>query len=330
MAAPGSEPTILRVPADDAVITFRTARSGITGRLVRLGSAADGILARHNAPEWVSVQLGEALALAALLGSALPGEGKIILQTRTDGLVRFIVADYDAPGKLRGYVRFDKEKIAERVAAGGRIELQTLLGNGHLAITIDEGPSRERYQGIVALDGGSLAEGATHYFERSEDLPTLVRLAVARHFKSGHETDGSQWHWRAGGIMLQHKLGTHAGGKSGGLADRAAGSSGTRPDDEDWVRVRTLAETIEDHELLDPLLTPERLLLRLFHEEGVIVQRARPLSAHCRCSRERVISVLKSFAPDEFADMRDEAGHISATCEFCATTYVFDPSELTG
>jgi molecular chaperone Hsp33 len=300
-AHPGSN-----IPADDAVITFRTDKSAISGRLVRAGSTADTILSRHGNPEAVSIELGEALGLAALLGSALPGAGRINLQTRTDGAVTFLVADYDAPGNLRGYTRFDRAKVNKLTQGAG--SRAGLLGQGHMAITIEQAGSEDRYQGIVALDGGRLAEGAKSYFENSEAMPTFVRLAVARHYEAAQAAAGSQWHWRAGGIMLQH-------------VDGADG-------DEDWRRVQMLAETVEDHELLDPMLTPERLLLRLFHEEGVRIQKVQPLRAVCRCSRARLFDVLRSFGAAELAGMQDANGHISATCEFCVTRYVFEPSEF--
>ena len=321
MAAAGGEQQSLHIPADDAVIAFRTEKSGISGRLVRLGSVAETILARHSNPELVSIELGEALGLAALLGSALPGDGKIILQTRTEGPVTFIVADYEAPGQIRGYARFDPDKLAAQASSASPLPQPRLLGSGHLAITIEQGQSGERYQGIVALDGGPLADGAKAYFENNEALPTFVRLSVARHFQAGRAQAGSPWFWRAGGILLQHVAGA-------GESQEAAPSGPRGESDEDWVRVRTLAETIEAHELLDPTLTPERLPLRLFHEEGVVVLKVQPLTAYCRCSRDRVFNVLKSFGADELAGMHDESGRITATCEFCATHYAFEPSEF--
>jgi molecular chaperone Hsp33 len=315
MAAVGGAHDSLKIPPDDVVISFRTVTSGISGRLVRLGSVSDTILSRHGLPEPVSVELGEALSLAALLGSALPGDGRITVQAQTDGAVTFLAADFDAPGHLRGYARFDKVKLAAAAAATGTGTRQgiagvtPMLGQGHMAITLDQGGPSDRYQGVVALDGGILAEGAMAYFENSEALPAFVRLSVARHFEASRAPQGlPAWGWRSGGIMLQHTSGTGS--------------------DENWVRVRTLAETIEDHELLDPGLTPERLLLRLFHEEGVVVLKVSPLSARCRCSREKVFDVLKNFGSSDHQDMLDDNGRITATCEFCTTPYTFEPSEL--
>ena len=323
MAAVGVQHQALHIPPDDAVITFRTVKSGISGRLVRLGAVADAILSRHANPAPVSAELGEALSLAALLGPALPDGGRMTLQARTDGAVTCLVADCDTPGRLRGYARFDKEKLAETAPNGAAANPPRLLGQGHLAITIEAGATSQRYQGVVALDGGPLSEAAKTYFENSEALPTFVRLAVARHFQAGQPGAATPWHWRAGGLLLQHISGAASAPGAPEAGPRGAG-------DENWVRVRTLAETIEDHELLDPVLTAEQLLLRLFHEEGVIVLDVQPLAAFCRCSRDRVFNVLKSFGAAELGGMQDDKGRITATCEFCATLYDFEPFEFSG
>ena len=282
------------------------------GRLVRLGSVADALIAPHALPDLASEALGQALALVALFGSALPGDGKVILQTRTDGAVSLMVADFDASpadggGRLRGYARFDAGALAGLTEPGLRLDAGAVLGSGHLAITIDQGLASDRYQGVVALEGVSLAGGAANYFEQREALPTFVRLAVARHYASGLSGAEPGWRWRAGGFMLQQ-------------VDKER--------DEDWSRVRLLASTLEDHELLDPALTPERLLLRLFHEEGVAVERVTPLADYCRCSRTRILDVLSSFGAKELSGMRDEAGAISVTCEFCTKTYAFALSDI--
>ena len=308
---------------DDTVLPFRTIRSGVTGRLVRLGPAADTILARHDYPEPVSRALGEAAALTAMLGAGLKTDGRLILQTSTDGALRMLVVNFDQPGALRGYASFDAgdPQFASGAAAASQ---GALLGSGHLAMTIDPGGDMDRYQGIVALDREPLVAAAHAYFRQSEQLPTFMRLAVARHFAGG------RWQWRAGGIMIQHVA--RAGGKP--LApgekpeDRDARLDGE--DDEAWTRVRLLTETVEDHELLDPLLTPERLLFRLYHEEGVRVLPALALSAECKCSRERIGAVLASFPAAELADMREADGAIAVTCEFCSRQYRFGPGELAG
>lgn len=307
-------------PGDDAVWLFRTERSRVSGRLVRLGPAADTIISRHATPDAVSNVLGQALALVAMMGSAIKFDGKLILQTKTDGILDFLVVDFQTPGAVRGYVRYDKERVAGLPAQNSGATAE-LLGSGYLAMTIDQGPDMERYQGIVALDKNSLAEAAQNYFRQSEQLPTYLRLAVARHYHAADETGPARWSWRAGGLMLQYvsPVGGRAPSESGGDEPGLAGE-----DEEDWNRARLLAETTEDHELLDPTLAPERLLYRLFHEEGVRLEDRQPLHAYCRCSREKVASFLESFGPERLSDLQAEDGSITVTCEFCTKAYRFD------
>ena len=178
---------------DDIVLPFSTDRSLVTGRLIRLGPTVDTVLGRHGYPDLVGQALGEALTLTGLVGSGLKFDGRLIVQTKTDGPLGFLVANYDAPGKLRAYANFDKA----RLDGIGLREGARLLGSGHLALTIDPGPEMERYQGIVALEGQTLTQAALGYFRQSEQLPTFIRIAVARHFAGG------AWSWRAGGLMLQ-------------------------------------------------------------------------------------------------------------------------------
>ena len=174
---------------DDLVLPFRTVRSDVIGRVIRLGSVVDTVLSRHAYPEPVSHALGEALALTAMLGSALKTEAqaKLILQTKTDGPLDFLVADFVAPGKLRGYANFDKAD-AGLAEAKGRGDQGALLGKGHVAMTIDRGADKDRYQGIVSLDHEPLVDAAHTYFRQSEQLPTFIRLAVARHYGPGGGT----------------------------------------------------------------------------------------------------------------------------------------------
>lgn len=311
------QPQEAEMLSDDMVLPFRTDRSGVIGRLVRLGPAVDSILSHHDVPVAVAQVLGEAVALTALLGKSLKFDGKLIVQTKTDGILDFLVINYEAPGRVRGYVRYDKKRFAE-ASHDGAIDSDALLGTGHLAITIDPGEEMERYQGIVELSGTGLAEAALTYFQQSEQLPSFISLAVARHYQAG------EWHWRAGGLMLQN-LAREGGRRAGAQDDEVF----IEDDDEDaWERTRILASTVEDHELLDPTLEPERLLYRLFHEEGVRALPRSRIEAYCRCSRERVEAFLRSFGADDLADMREPDGSISVTCEFCAQTYRFAPGEL--
>lgn len=312
MSQPTTEgQTDLVIPPDDMILPFQVEQADVLGRLVKLGPAVDTILSRHAYPEPVSRLLGEAVALTALLGAALKSDGKFILQATTDGPVDLLVADYDVPGSLRGYARFD----ADRLAKLENDDEASLLGEGHLAMTIDRGLDTERYQGVVSLEGESLTEAADTYFRQSEQLPTFIHLAVARHYRAGEGGEGA-WTWRAGGLLVQ-KLTREGGVES--LSDF----------EEDWTRAKTLAETVEDHELLDPMLPPERLLYRLFHEEQVRVYRAIPLQTYCSCSRERVEELLKGFTPEDLADMVVD-GEVWVTCEFCNARYHFDPEGFSG
>ena len=312
--------------ADDYVLPFSTDKSRALGRLVRLGPIADEILKRHDYPAGASEVLGQALALTGMLGSTLKFGGNLILQTQTDGGLGFVVANYEAAtadaagGKLRGYASFDAARRAEVDQPGQ--DHGALLGSGYMALTNDPVGYMDRYQGIVSLDGDVLSTAANTYFRQSEQLPTFVRLAIAKHY-SGAAGDG-EWHWRAGGIMVQYV--SPVGGRQD--ADEDSGGNmqwllGER--EEDWQRVAMLASTVEDHELLDPTLSPERLLYRLFHEEGIRANTPVQLASFCRCSRERVETFISTFEGEDIADMLDEQGKIAITSEFCNEVYRFEP-----
>lgn len=300
----------LNIPQDDLILPFQAEQADVVGRLVKLGPTVDTILSRHAYPDSVSQLLGEAVALTALLGAALKFEGRFILQASTDGPVDILVADYQVPGGLRGYARFSPERLAT-LPPDGR-----LLGEGHLAMTIDRGLETERYQGVVPLEGETLTEAADTYFRQSEQLPTFIQLAVARHYRAGG-AGVRPWTWRAGGLLVQ-KL-TREGGRSVGRESAFS--------EEDWTRAKALAETVEDHELLDPMLPPDRLLYRLFHEEQVRAFRAIPLESYCSCSRERVEELLRRFSAEELVDMVVD-GEVWVTCEFCNSRYQFDPASF--
>ncbi|HET6388347.1 Hsp33 family molecular chaperone HslO [Hyphomicrobium sp.] len=304
------------IPADDVVVAFRTQNSNIRGRLVRLGATLDQIVVPHAMPDLAGRALSEALALAALCGSALPQGGNLNLLMRSDGAVSILVADYTASGRLRGYARYDADKVAALAQSGARPDTASALGNGHLAITLDSGPGQERYQGVLAFENAPLSATAAAYFQQRESLPTFIRTAVAEQYVATREASepGTRWHRRAGGLMVQ-SVGTSV-------------DEGASEQDDDWKRVEMLAATVEDIELLDPALTVERLLLRLFHEEAVAIERVIPLSSFCRCSREKVENVLLAFGATELSDMLDDNGKIVVTCEFCTARYEFSLDEL--
>jgi molecular chaperone Hsp33 len=203
-----------------------------------------------------------------------------------------------------------------------------LLGKGHLAMTIDQGPDMSRYQGLVPLEGNDLEHVAHEYFLRSEQIPTRVRLAVAEEYRGG--ANGARRHWRAGGILAQFLPKSPERARQADL-DPGDAPPGTEPhllpEDDAWVEGRSLIDTVDDLELIDPAVSSERLAYRLFHERGVRVFRAAPVRAQCSCSRESVESMLRSFPQRDRDDMVED-GKITVTCEFCSSTYVFAPAEI--
>lgn len=310
---------------DDAVLPFAVEALDVRGRAVRLGPSIDTILRRHGYPEPVARLLGEAAALTALLGSSLKFEGRFQFQTKTDGPVEMIVVDFEAPDRLRATARFDAERVA--ALGSGPLKARDLVGSGHLAMTIDQGTAASRYQGVVALEGQSFEEAARQYFRQSEQIPTEVRLAVAE------AVDGSAESWRAGGLLVQFLPQSVDRAR---LSDLPPGDVpeghvhlGTdAPEDDAWVEARSLVGTIEDHELVDPNVSSERLLYRLFHERGVRVFDRQDVRETCRCSRERVMGMIRSFTPQDRKDMVAEDGRIVITCEFCSRRYDLDPAEV--
>jgi molecular chaperone Hsp33 len=307
------------VPVDDAVLPFEVDALDLRGRLSRLGPALDDILTKHDYPPPVGKLLGEAIVLTTLLGSTLKFDGRFILQTQTDGPVSFLIVDFQAPDRLRAYARFDKGRLKDGQDSG------TLLGSGHLAMTIDQGADMSRYQGLVALDGGSLEDAAHEYFRRSEQIPTRVRLAVGEEWRGG---DGPKHRWRAGGLLMQFLPKSPERARQADLhpGDAPEGTAHTVAEDDAWVEGQSLIGTVEDVELIDPDLSGERLLYRLFHERGVRVFRPLPLCAQCSCSREAVSAMLNSFAPQDRAGMVKN-GKVVVTCEFCSSVYQFTPDE---
>lgn len=289
----------------DTAVGFALPGRHARGRLVRLGPVLDEVLAAHAYPAPIARILSEALTLTALLGAMLKeAGGQLTLQAQTEaGIIDLLVADYKA-GEVRGYVRFDRERLA---AAEALPSLADLFGKGYLAITFDQAVSNERYQGIVPLEGDSLADAAQNFFSQSEQIPSLVRLAVD---DTGHV---------AGGILLQH------------LPEGEEGRERlhTRLDHPEWDHVRILAETIRGNELVDRELPLETLLWRLFHEEEEVrVLSTVPLVRGCRCSADYVQGVIARFSAEERADMVDEAGVIKVDCEFCSRIFSIHPGDL--
>ncbi|QQQ18739.1 Hsp33 family molecular chaperone [Brevundimonas vitis] len=293
-------------PTDDLAAAFQIDGWPVRGRLVRMGDAVDAVLSAHDYPEAVAALLGEACALAALVGSSLKVEGRLIVQAQGDGPVRYVVADYDTDGSLRGFCRFDPEGVAQASTGFARPGAQTLLGQGVFIMTLDRGPDFERTQGVTPIEGESLSLCAEHYFQQSEQIPTRVKLAV------GSVTNDAGTSWRAGGALIQVVAG-----------DDARGST-----EDVWERTQALFHTLADDELVDPTITPQTLLFRLFHEDGVRLEDAHALRAHCRCSHERIVGMLASFPASERADMAEPDGLIHVTCEYCAKVYAVSPEDV--
>ncbi|MEO6608479.1 MAG: Hsp33 family molecular chaperone, partial [Aestuariivirga sp.] len=274
----------------------------------------------HSYPDAVSALVAESVSLTAMLGTALKFEGKFIIQTKTSGPVSMLVADFKSPHGVRGVAKYS----AEALAALDKPDQKQLLGDGYLAMTVDQGQAMERYQGIVPLGQATLVDAAHTYFQQSEQIPTRLRMAAGPMLTPGAEKPL----WRAGAIMVQH---LPSEGGSSPLAiqsgDAPEGTDIQLEEDDNWVKARLLLDTVEDHELLDPTLTPEELLYRLYHEDGVTVYPAIEIHRHCTCSRETVTQMLVNFSKEDRADMVKD-GAIEVVCEFCSTAYQFKPSDF--
>ena len=292
--------------SDDLVASFQIEGWPVRGRITRLGASVHEVLTRHDYPEPVANLLGEACALAALVGSSLKFEGRLIVQAQGDGPVTYVVCDYDTTGQFRGYCRFDPDRVAEVSQGFIRPGARTLLGDGLFIMTVDQGEDMERYQGITQIEGETLALCAEQYFAQSEQVPTRIRLAV------GQVDTGEGLSWRAGGLMIQNIA-----------SDDARGST-----EDVWTRAEALFQTTGEDELVDPTLPSETLLWRLFNEDGVRVFEPKPLKAFCRCSEERIATVIESFTPEEKAEMVEDDGKIRVTCEYCSRVYAVDPAAV--
>jgi molecular chaperone Hsp33 len=292
--------------ADNLLRPFQLERSALRGRVVRLGALVDRVLTRHDYPEPVGRLLGELFVLAATLAGGLKFNGTFSLQVQSDGPVSLMLADCTNDGAMRGYARYDETGVA---AASGT-DVPALLGRGRLAFTVDQNQLGQAYQGIVELTGATLTECMQTYFRQSEQLKTGLKIAVDR------IADGDGARWRAGGIMIQR------------LAEEVRDDSSAAQASEDWRRTMLLLGTATAAELVDPHLAPERLLLHLFHEEGVRVFRPLGLRFGCRCSRERVETMLRRLPRHELADMKDDDGDVVVTCQFCNVDFRFDDAGL--
>ncbi|WDZ77070.1 Hsp33 family molecular chaperone [Ensifer adhaerens] len=311
---------------DDHVVPFQVEGLDVRGRAVQLGPMLDAILERHNYPLPVARLVAETVVLTVLLGTSLKFEGKLIVQTKGDGPVDLVVADFSTPDRVRAYARYDADALAV-AEKDGRTLSHELLGKGVLAFTIDQGVHTQRYQGIVALDGATLEEIAGVYFRQSEQIPTKVRLGVAE-LLDRDENGKPRHRWRAGGMVAQFLPEAPERMRqpdlSGGDGDDGASAF---EDDDLWAEAKVMVETIDTDELTDPMVGTERLLYRLFHERGVRVYEPQAVFDRCSCSREKLRSVLANLEADDLESTIDD-GEVKVTCEFCSTTYRFEASEV--
>jgi molecular chaperone Hsp33 len=304
-----ARPAVPNLVVPRGVVPFHLPGRPVRGRLVRLGPLADALLTRHDNHPAVTALAGQALALAAALAGALKFRGSFSLQAKGSGPVPMLVVDCTEAGALRGYARANEERLGELLAADSDPAASSLLGGGYLAFTVDQGPDMDRHQGIVAIEGDTLADMALHYFRTSEQIACALRLACAK----GDEG------WRAGALILERVAG--AGGIDAGLDQEAQ--------DDAWRAATAIAATLTDDELLDEAIAPERLLHRLFATEGVAADQPRALAYGCRCSRARLTGILEGFSPDDLDHMAVD-GDIVMNCEFCNFAFRFGRDEVQG
>lgn len=303
---------------DNMIQPFQLERSNLRGRAVRLGSALHDILAPHGYPVPVSQLVGESSVLSLLLGGMLKYEGVFTLQAQGDGPVRMVVSDLTSAGEIRAMASFNPDRLQEiGIAADPSVvnfrstdkvyDLQSLMGAGYLAFTVDQGDHTERYQGIVELKDNDLSSSVLHYFSQSEQIDTYIKIAAG-------VIDG---YWRGGGIMIQRLPLPEAEQTPERIAEV----------DDDWDRAMALLQTCTRDELLRPALGANDLLFRLFHEEGVRVYNPLHLKKGCRCSRDKLDSILATMSNDDIEHMTVD-GEITMRCEFCSTDFIFDPKVI--
>ncbi|WP_026942594.1 Hsp33 family molecular chaperone HslO [Hellea balneolensis] len=300
--------TLFNNPAsDDLVTVFQLDGKPVRGRAVRMGASLTQALGTRY-PDLVARLLGEAMLISAIVAQSLKFDGRLVIQCHgtNEGAVSLLMSDCTTEGHVRGYARWDADKLKEISLDSRNPGADTLLGGGTFSMTIDQGPDMDQYQGLAAIEGARLSECAEHYFKQSEQIPTEIRLVCGELQEPGKDPV-----WRGGGLMIQ-KI----------AEDKLRGDT-----DEAWDTARALFQTVSDAELLDPDLTQNELLYRLFHEDGVRVVETSEIEAKCKCSRERLENTLRSFEKAALEDMAED-GVIDANCEFCDTTYSFPMAEL--
>lgn len=311
---------------DDTVLPFQLDKSDIRGRVARLDGVLSGVLRQHNYPPQVEALVAEMTLLTALIGHSIKLRWKLSLQVQSKGAVRRIATDYYGPSKegeparIRAYASYDADRLAE----GDPFDQ---IGEGYFAILIDQGKGTQPYQGITPIAGGSLAACAEAYFAQSEQLPSRFSLSFGRSSEPGVAE-----HWRAGGIMLQHmpksSLSATSGEATGEDGLLAANDLLKGGDSENWNRANILLDTVEELELIGPTVSPDDVLVRLFHEEIPRVYDAQTLRFGCTCSEERVRQSLSIYSAKDIESMTTPEGRVTADCQFCGAHYDLDPATV--
>ena len=293
--------------SEDLVTVFQLDGEPVRGRAVTLGPALNTAIGNRY-PDAVARLLGEALLISAIVAQSLKFEGRLVIQCHgtNKGAVSLLMSDCTTEGHIRGYARWDADALKELQLDNRNPGAEDMLGGGTFSMTIDQGPDMDQYQGLAAIEGERLSDCAEHYFKQSEQIPTEIRLACGQVQEAGGKME-----WRGGGIIIQ-KI----------AEDASRGDT-----DEAWDTARALFQTVSDAEMLDPNLSQNDLLYRLFNESGVRVVETSPILAKCKCSKERLENTLKSFEKTALEDMAED-GIIDANCEFCDTTYRFPIVEL--
>lgn len=312
---------------DDTVLPFQLDRSDIRGRVARLDGVLDQVLGQHDYPPAIEALVAEAALLTALIGQTIKLRWKLSLQIRGDGPARLIATDYfgptddGQPARIRAYASYDAERLETTGAAFRQI------GKGYFAILIDQGRDMVPYQGITPIAGGSLSACAETYFAQSEQLPTRFALSFGR-----AQIPGQQEGWRAGGVMLQHipdaspLMPKEGGSGEGGLLQADDFLDGD--ESEKWNRANTLLDTVEEMELIGPIVHPTDLLVRLFHEERPRVFDAQSIAFGCTCSEDKVRQSLSIYSAKDIAHMTTDDGLVTADCQFCGAHYELDPATV--
>lgn len=296
----------------DTCVSFFIDNGAYQGRLIRMSSVLDTIIGKHCYPRPVAAVVAESTVLAAMLASTLKYEGLFTLQTQSNGAVSMVVADVTSEGKIRACASFDEEHLKQNQElrkTSGEIEAAPhLMGKGHLAFTVDQGPNTELYQGIVDLQGKNLTECALRYFKQSEQIDTDLKLFL-------QAPEGESGSWLAAGIMLQK------------MPLKGGNESSPEEMEEAWNEAKVFMESLTQDEVFDAELTSEQLLHRLFHANNLSISKCKNYSFGCRCSREKLLQTLSTFSEDDINAML-ENNKVTATCHFCSEKYVFDKGEL--